>query len=164
MFDGIEYLKKITAANRLAQSNHFMVSTTTDLHTLQPLMDNYNHQQNFALVMDTVDGAMVGGHPGWFDRRVYTVALIMRHKWNDEADRRHKLATCRELFRQTLTRLIVDRERYEYEDEQPVFLRTDDMQYREMPPYSFAGATGVVYTLRIDEPTCLCYNSQDFTD
>lgn len=162
MFDGVNYLLSLARANRLASENEYKVSLCSDLHSIEPMMADYQTTANFLMVMDAVDGAMVGGRPGWFNRRVYTVAIIARYQWDDLSDRNQKLAICREIYRQMLTRLIVERENFEYHEDKPVFLRTDNMQYREMEPYAMAGATGVVFTLRIDEPTNLEYNTADW--
>lgn len=164
MFNGITYLLSLAKANKLATSNSFLVDICSDLHAIEPMMANYQRVANFVLVMDTVDGAMVGGHPGWFNRRVYTVAIIARHKWDDMADRQVKLDLCREIYRQLLSRLIVDRDDFANNSELPAFLGTDSMAYREMEPYSMAGATGVVFTLRVDEPVSLEYNGEEWSD
>lgn len=164
MFEGISYLTSLAKANCLAQDHKFYVGICSDLHAIEPMMSNYQTEANFILVMDTVDGSMVGGHPGWFNRRVYTVAIIARHRWDDMSDRQEKLQLCREIYRQMLSRLIVDRDEMESDDELPAFLRTDSMAYREMEPYDMAGATGVVFTLRVDEPVDLKYNKEEWND
>jgi len=162
MFDGTKYLLGLSEANKLAKDNGFHVGLCSDLHAIEPMMQEYQTTANFIMVMDTVDGAMVGGRPGWFNRRVYTVAIVARHQWDDMADRQRKLQLCREIYRQTLSRLIVDRDDLEDNDELPVFLRTDNMTYREMEPYSMAGATGVVFALRVDEPADLEYKEDEW--
>lgn len=164
MFDGISYLTALAKANRLAADNEFFIGLCSDLHAIEPMMTNYQTEANFVLVMDTVDGSMVGGRPGWFNRRVYTMAIIARHRWDDMADRQAKLQTCREIYRQMLSRMIVDRDEMEADDELPAFLRTDNMAYREMEPYDMAGATGVVFTIRVDEPVNLEYNGEEWSD
>lgn len=164
MFDGINYLLTLAKANKLAEDNAFHVGVCTDLHAIEPMMEQYQTSANFIMVMDTVDGSMVGGRPSWFNRRVYTVAIVARHQWDDMTDRNAKLNLCREIYRQTLSRLIADRNDFENDDELPVFMRTESMAYREMDTYSMAGATGVVFTLRIDEPANLEYNAEEWSD
>lgn len=164
MFDGVNYLLSLAKANRLAKENGFFAGVCSDLHGIEPMMQEYQTKANFIMVMDTVDGSMTGGRPGWFNRRVYTVAIVARYRWDDTAERQEKMRLCREIYRQTLSRLINDRDDFEYGDEMPVYLRTDNMAYREMEPYSMAGATGVVFTLRVDEPADLEYNGDEWTE
>lgn len=165
MFDGVSFLLDLARKNRTAADEGFMVSLCTDLYQIEPMLDNFQTEDRFLLVMNNVDGSMTGGHPGWFNRRVYTVAIIARHQWDDQTDRQKQLNLCRAIFRQFLTRLIAERDNYEYRgDDEVIYMRTDDIQYREMEPYAMAGATGVVFTLRIDEPTDLTYHKEYWSD
>lgn len=164
MFDAISYLIKVSSANKLVVDNKFLVSHCTDLHMIEPLMDNYQTRDKFVLVMDNVDGAVVGGVPGWFNRRVYTVAIMALYKNGDLEDRNKQLNICREIYRQMLTKFIIDKDDMTNSDGDLIYMRTNDISYREMGPYSLVGATGVIFTLRIDEPTDLTYDPNNWID
>lgn len=160
MFDAISYLKKIAAANRLASANGFTIGECSGIEGLEPLMQQYRKAENYIMVDDTVDGSMVSNRIGWYNRRTYTVFIFAQYLHDDMADRQAKLDLCREVFRQLLTRLIADQERYEYD---LVYMRTQTVQYRELNSYNFSGLTGVYFMLNVDEPVDLQFNQELWT-
>jgi hypothetical protein len=163
MFDGISYLKNMAMANKLAKDNQFLVAECSGLQAIEPMMDNYQTSSNFIMIDDTVDGEMVSNKVSWFNRRIYTVSIIARHQYDDMEDRQKKLDLCREIYRQMLTRLICDREDYERGDDL-IYMRTSIIRYREMNTYAMDGATGVTFSLPVDEPTDLEYNKEEWAD
>ena len=161
MFDGINYFKRLALQNKLVIDNSYHVAECSGLEAIEPILDNFQTKTNFLLVDDTVDAELVSNNSGFFNRRVFTVAIIAKHRWNDTADRNEKMNVCREVFRQFLSKLIIDKENYQYGDSL-VYMRTEIIKYREMNVYNLGNATGVVFMLPVDEPTDLRYDANDW--
>ncbi len=161
MFDGIQYFKNLANCNLLAVKHGFHVGECSSLEAIEPIMDEYQTKSNFILVDDTIDASVVTNGSGWFNRRVFTVAILARHRWNDTKDRNDKLNLCREIFRQFLTRLVLDKENFKYNTDL-CYMRTEILRYREMNTYSMDGATGVVFMLPVDEPTDLIFRTDEW--
>jgi hypothetical protein len=156
MFNAIEYLEKIAKANSLAKKHEFIVGECSGIEGLEPLMQNYRKAANYIMVDDTVDGSMISNRVGWYNRRTYTVFIFAMYREDDMDDRRQKLDLCREIFRQLLSHLIADTEKYEYD---LVYMRTQSIQYRELNSYNFSGVTGLYFMLNVDEPADLQFDA-----
>lgn len=155
MFNAIDYLKKIASANNLAKANEFFIGECSGIEGLEPLMQNYRKAANYIMVDDTVDGSMISNRVGWYNRRTYTVFIFAMYREDDMEDRNKKLNLCRELFRQLLSHMIADTEKYEYD---LIYLRTQSIQYRELNSYNFSGVTGLYFMINVDEPVDLQFD------
>lgn len=155
MFNAIDYLKKIASANSLAKANGFFIGECSGIEGLEPLMQNYRKEANYIMVDDTVDGSMISNRVGWYNRRTYTVFIFAMYREDDMEDRNKKLNLCRELFRQLLSHMIADTEKYEYD---LIYLRTQSIQYRELNSYNFSGVTGLYFMINVDEPVDLQFD------
>lgn len=155
MFNAIDYLKKIASANNLAKANEFFIGECSGIEGLEPLMQNYRKEANYIMVDDTVDGSMISNRVGWYNRRTYTVFIFAMYREDDMEDRNKKLNLCRELFRQLLSHMIADTEKYEYD---LIYLRTQSIQYRELNSYNFSGVTGLYFMINVDEPVDLQFD------
>ena len=152
MFNAIKYLTELASKNKLAKDNSFIVGECSGIEGLEPLMQNYRKAANYIMVDDTVDGSMISNRVGWYNRRTYTVFIFAMHRDDDMEDRNRKLNLCRELFRQMLSHMIADTEKYEYD---LVYMRTQSIQYRELNSYNFSGVTGLYFMVNVDEPVDL---------
>lgn len=155
MFNAIDYLKKIASANSLAKAKEFFIGECSGIEGLEPLMQNYRKEANYIMVDDTVDGSMISNRVGWYNRRTYTVFIFAMYREDDMEDRNKKLNLCRELFRQLLSHMIADTEKYEYD---LIYLRTQSIQYRELNSYNFSGVTGLYFMINVDEPVDLQFD------
>lgn len=164
MFNAIDYFINLFKKNKLINDNKFLIARCSDLHNIEPMMEKFQKIEKFVMPMDEVDGAVVGGVPGWFDRRVYTVAIVAKHKWDDMDDRSKQLNICRVVFKQILSKLIVDAEDMQNNGDNLIYMRINDISYREMGPYTMGGATGVIFMLRIDEPCDLILNDKEWSN
>ena len=163
MFDGISYFKNMAQRNRLVIDNGFHVGECSGLEAMEPMMDEFQTKDKFVLVDDTVDGSLIVNGSAWFNRRVYTVAVVARPKWDDAADAKRILNMCRQIFRQFLSRLIVDKEDLKY-SETLVYMRTEYIRYREMNGYNLGGTAGLVFTIPVDEPANLELNDAEWKE
>jgi hypothetical protein len=161
MFNAIDYLKNIAETNKLAKSNNFTIGECSGIEGLEPIMQNFRKAANYIMFDDTIDGSFISNKVGWFNRRTYTVFIFAMYREDDMNDRNKKLNVCREIFRQFLSRIIADREDYEYD---LVYMRTENIQYRELNSYNFSGVTGVYFMLSVDEPTDLDLNNEEWAN
>ena len=123
---------------------------------LEPLMQNYRKAANY-IHGGRYRGRLYDFKPGsWYNRRTYTVFIFAMYREDDMDDRRQKLDLCREIFRQLLSHLIADTEKYEYD---LVYMRTQSIQYRELNSYNFSGVTGLYFMLNVDEPADLQFDA-----
>lgn len=161
MFDAISYLKSLGEKNKLSKANKFAVDETEGIEGLQPVMEKYRKTENFIMVDDSVDGSHDSNKVGWFNKRVYTVYILASFKDGDVSDKNSKLDMCREIYRQILSKLIADSDKYEYD---LIYMRTDSIRYRELNSYNLGGMTGVIFMLAVDEPTDLEYNEEEWDE
>lgn len=91
-------------------------------------------------------------------RRVKTVFLAMRHALDDMTAREECMETMRELFRQFMTRLILERTRLE---ENCVYL-DPRITFQEIDRYFFSGCACAYFQIAVDVFTDLRYNKDEW--
>lgn len=162
LFDAEAYFRSLCEANLLAVNNGFTFCTCSGMESLQGPLDRFKTCNAFFCLDDTNDGAMVKGRSGgWFMKRTLTVFLLHRHKFRDEADRTAKLGICRTLFRQLLSRMIVDADDIRNE---MIYLDTANVLSREFGQYFMNGCTGLYFMIDVSEPVDLKLYSEEWSD
>ena len=161
MFNGIEYIKDIASSNKLVKREQFSIRECAGMSGIEPMMQEYQREQNFIIIDNTVDGGVNTSGAAFAMRRVFTCSIVMRHKFNDLAERNSKLDICREIYRQFLSRFLADKESYKYDDAL-VYLKPSLIQHREFSLYTMQGATGITFMLPVDEPTDLSYKDDEW--
>ena len=78
---------------------------------------------------------------------------------DDMADRRAKLAVCREIYRQFVSHMIVDKEDLSNE---LVYLNTARIMSRELGTYFMSGCTGLYFMADVLEPQDVSYNEEEW--
>lgn len=159
MFDFISYMEQLTTSNRLAVSNGFKHSTNSGISYLEGMLEQYTKTANFVSTCDVCSESRFLSSGGWFNRRVFTVFILMRYKYGNAADCAAKLATCRELFRQFESRFIHDTEAL---GNQLVYLNAEDVRSNEIGGTFLNGCTGLYFIVSIDEPSDLVYNTDEW--
>ena len=97
------------------------------------MLANMSKGRNFIVIDDTNDGNVAINGDGSFRKVVtYTVWILMRYKFNDMNDRQEKLNTCRKIFRQFLSRIIIDKMKWESDF---TYLLSDQVDNREIGAY-----------------------------
>ncbi len=159
-FKAEEYFGSLCAANRLAVSNSFRFCTCSGIESLEGPLDRFKTDSAFFCLDDTNDGQLFrGAGGGWFKRRTFTVFFLHRYTFDDEADRAAKLAICRDLFRQVISRMIVDADRMENE---LVYLHTENVMARELGQYFMNGCTGLYFMIDVSEPVNLVFDPDEW--
>lgn len=161
-FDGIGYLQGIAGANKTVQQDGYKVGLCSGAAGVEDVMNSFRKTANFLLVDNTTNGRMsVNNAGGVFNRRTFTVFIIKHYRGGDMQDYESKMSEVRLLYLQLLSRILRDRVDLELKN---VYVRPNEIYYREPGPYGFNGAAGVYFTFPIDEPTDLIYDDEQWTD
>lgn len=163
-FDIEAYFNNLCEHNKFAQEKGFCFCTCSGIESLQGPLERFRNERAFLCVDDTNDGSLVRGrNGGWFKKRTMTVFIMHRYdpRNNSMADRAEKLSWCRELFRQIVSRMIVDADRL---DNELIYLQTSNILSRELGQYFMSGCTGLYFLVDLSEPTELIYNKDEWTN
>lgn len=159
-FDAVSYFRDLSKSNKLASELGFMPTTCSGPFSLEGLLTSMSKSKNFIVIDDTNDGNVsVNGDGGLFKIVTYTVWILMRYKFNDMNDRQEKLNTCRKIFRQFLSKMLVDRAEWQNDF---TYLLSDHVDTRELGAYFINGLTGVEFHLDVAEPLDLVYNDAEW--
>ena len=91
-------------------------------------------------------------------RRVKTVFLAMRHKIDDMAARNRCMETLRELFRQFMSLLILEKTKLE----QHCIYLDPRISFNEIDRYFFSGCACAYFQIAVDVYTDLRYNADEW--
>lgn len=161
LFDIENYFKTLHLGNKLAHEKGFYFCTCSGIESLQGPLQKYRTERAFFCVDDTNDGSLIRGrNGGWFKNRTMTVFLLHRYKAADMNDRSEKLAICRELFRQIISKMLVDKDDLSNE---MIYLQTENVLSREFGQYFMSGCTGLYFMIDIAEPVDLLYSATEWT-
>ncbi len=159
-FNSEAYFSTLCNNNRLAVDNRFRFCTCSGIESLQGPLDRFKKDSAFFCLDDTNDGALFQGRGGgWYKRRTFTVFILHRYAFGKEDDRANQLAICRNLFRQIMSRMLVDADELNNE---LVYLHTDNVVSRELGQYFMNGCTGLYFMIDVSEPVDLIYNKEEW--
>lgn len=159
-FDSETYFGGLCNNNRLAQDQNFKFCTCSGIESLQGPLDKFRTTSAFFCLDDTNDGQLFQGRGGgWYKRRTFTVFILHRYAFNNEADRADKLAVCRALFRQVMSRMLIDADDMQNE---LVYLHVDNVMSRELGQYFMNGCTGLYFMIDVSEPVDLKYDRAEW--
>ena len=159
MFDFIDYFRRVTAENKKAQADGFIFATCSGTGYLEEVLQQFRRAAHFVCVNDTAQGTFFERGGGFFQRRVVTIQFLSRFAHGNMDDYQAALERTRELCRQFVSRLIADAEVLRSE---LIFINTSDIRLNDLGGEFVNGATGRVMMFSIDEPTCLCYNENEW--
>lgn len=162
-FDALAYFATLGRKNKLARQNGFVTDFCSGPGALEPLMAQYREAQNFILVDDTTSANTFSNKAGWFDRNVYCVHILAGYDHGDAESYANALRLCRQLFRQLLSRIIMDKESYRY-GPSLMYLNTANIYSSEYGRYSFNGCTGLFFQIQNDEPVDLVFSADEWEE
>lgn len=161
-FDAEKYFSGLCASNRLCSLHGFRFCTCSGIETLQGPLERFRDTGAFFCVDDTNDGAMFQGRSGgWYKKRTFTVFVMHRYDSRAEGDRAEKLALCRDIFRQMMSRMVVEADDLRNE---LVYLHTETVLSRELGQYFLNGCTGLYFMVDVSEPVDLVFDAGEWTD
>lgn len=160
LFDAESYFQDMTQRNLLAQTKGFRFCTCSGVNNLEGCLAGFRDTSAFVCMDDTSDGALFQGRGGgWYKKRTFTVFILHRHEFNNMRDRSEKLTLCRNLFRQMVSKMIVDADNLSNE---LVYLQTNNILSRELGRYALSGCTGLYFMVDVAEPLDLIYTPEEW--
>ena len=151
------FFQHLTATNRLAKSENFTFCQVSGLDGFEEALDNMQHSTAFVCVSDIANG-YTELHNTPRTRRVKTIFMAMRHKIDDMTARNECMETMRELFRQFMSLLILEKTKLE---EKCIYL-DPRISFNEIDRYFFSGCACAYFQIAVDVYTDLRYNSDEW--
>lgn len=162
-FEPLAYFKELAEKNRLCRSYNFVPVFGSGPENIEGIMQEFRNAENFIIIEDCTDNNVHNSRPGWFTKTVYTVWVIAATDFDDAEMRKERMALCRTIFRQFLSRMIRDKAGMVYGQDM-YYLALDRVYYKELGRYSFNGATGLYFMVDNDVPTGLVYNQEEWEE
>ena len=157
IWDASEYFEQLTAINRLAISEHFTFCHVSGLDGFEEALAHMQRTTAFVCVSDIANGfTELNNTP--HTRRVKTVFLAKRHKIDDMAARTRCMETLRELFRQYMSLLILEKTKLE----QHCIYLDPRISFNEIDRYFFSGCACAYFQIAVDVYTDLRYNADEW--
>ena len=156
-WNATEFFERLTATNRLAKSEGFTFCQVSGLDGFEEALDNMQQSLAFVCVSDIANG-FTELHNTPRTRRVKTIFMAMRHKIDDMAARNSCMDTMREVFRQFMSLLILEKTKLE---EQCIYL-DPRISFNEIDRYFFSGCACAFFQVAVDVYTDLRYNPTEW--
>ena len=151
------FFQHLTATNRLAKSEHFTFCRVSGLDGFEEALAHMQRTTAFVCVSDIANGfTELNNTP--HTRRVKTVFLAKRHKIDDMAARTRCMETLRELFRQYMSLLILEKTKLE----QHCIYLDPRISFNEIDRYFFSGCACAYFQIAVDVYTDLRYNADEW--
>ena len=156
-WDAAAFFESLTASNRLAQDEGFTFCRVSGLDGLEEAVNSMQTVSAFVCVSDIADGyTELNNTPR--TRRVKTVFFAMRHAAEDMAARAECMEIMRELFRQFMSRLFLEKVKLE----QNCIYLDPRISFNEIDRYFFNGAAGAYFQIAVDVFTDLRFNVDEW--
>lgn len=156
-WDASAFFLRLTATNTLALAEGFTFCHVSGLEGFEEAVAQMQTKNAFVCVSDINDGyTELNNTPR--TRRVKTVFMAMRHKADDMEARTECMEIMRELFRQFMSQLILERVRLE----QNCIYLDPRITFTEIDRYFFNGAAGAYFQIAVDCYTDLRFNSEEW--
>lgn len=158
-WSAFDFFKTLTESNRLAKSVKMTAFRVSGLQQFEDALASMQYTTAFCCICDLSSGYTdLSTTPK--TRRVKTVFLAMRHRIDDMAARNAAFEQLREIFRQFMTKLILEKTRLE---ENRLYVDTR-IQFQEIPEYFFSGCACAHFSVAIDTMTDLRFNSDEWEE
>lgn len=156
-WDAAAFFEKLTAQNRFARDNAYRFARVSSLEGFHGALDDMLSTQAFVAVSDTSQGAIdIENSP--HTRRVKTVFLAKRHAVDDMKARERCMENMRELFRQFMSVLILEKTKLE---ENNIFIDSR-ISFHEIDRYFFTGCACAYFQIALDTYTDLSFNPDEW--
>lgn len=156
-WDASAFFLRLTATNTLALAEGFTFCRVSGLQGFEEAIERMQTRTAFICVSDINDGyTELNNTPR--TRRVKTVFMAMRHKADDMEARSECMEIMRELFRQFMSQLILEKVRLE----QNCIYLDPRITFTEIDRYFFSGAAGAYFQIAVDCFTDLRFNSEEW--
>jgi len=152
------FFARLTSENLLAQGQSFAFCKVSGLQGFEDALAQMQNTTAFVCVSDNSDGYMdINNSP--HTRRIKTVYMAMRHAVDDQDARLTCLDTMRELFRQFMTVLILEKTKLA---ERCIYL-DPRIRFTEIPEYFASGCACAYFQVAVDIYTDLRLNPAEWS-
>lgn len=156
-WDATGFFHRLITKNRLATAKRFMFMRVSGLEGFEEALGKFQNCGAYFCVSDVAPGVMeLNNTPR--TRRVKTVYLAMRHKIDDMAARQACMDAMRELFRQLMSVLVLERTRLQ---ERRIFI-DPEIAFNEIDRYFFSGCACCYFQIAVEVFTDLRYDEQEW--
>lgn len=158
-WDAVTFFEHLTATNKHAVDNGYRFVQVSSLEGFHGALNDMLNTTAYVAVSDDTQGSIsLGNTP--HTRRVKTVFLAMRHAVDSMTAREDAMNNMRELFRQFMSRLILEKTRLA---ENCIYI-DDNIAFTEIDRYFFTGCACAFFQIAVDTYTNLVYNADEWLD
>lgn len=151
------FFQQLTEQNKLAKEKGFRFCRVTGLQGFEEALGSLQSAKAIVAIDDTSQGFMeLVNTP--HTRRIKTVFFAMRHAIDDMAARARCMDAMREVFRQFMSRLILERTRLE----QKAIYLDERIQFQEIDEYFFSGCACAYFQVAVDTFTDLRFRYNEW--
>ena len=156
-WDAASFFERLTASNRFAKEHAYRFERVSSLKGFHGALGSMMSTKAFVAVRDESQGGIdIENSP--HTRRVKTVFLAKRHKADSMEAREQCLNNMRELFRQFMSVLLLEKTRLE---ENNIFIDAR-ISFTEIERYFFTGCACAYFQIAVDTYTDLTYNPDEW--
>lgn len=156
-WNAAEFFERLTLTNRLAIKERFIFCRVSGLEGFEDAVNEMQSATAFICVSDESEGyTELNNSPR--SRRIKTVFMAMRHKAEDMVAREECLEIMNELFRQFMSKLILEKTRLE----QNAIYIDSRIKFTEIDKYFFSGCAGALFQIAVDVFTDLKLNDEEW--
>lgn len=151
------FFEDLLAKNKLALAEGFTFCKVSGLEGFEEAIQHMQSATALCCVSDIADGyTELNNTPR--TRRVKTVFLAMRHAIDDMDERNACMETMRELFRQLMSVMTMERVRLE----QDCIFLDPRISFNEIDRYFFSGCACAYFQIAVDVFTDLRFNEDEW--
>ena len=151
------FFEGLTSNNKLAKTECFKFCRVSGLEGFEEALGAMQSNNAFVCVSDIADGyTELNNTPR--SRRIKTIFFAMRHAIDDMEARNDCMEIMRELFRQFMSMLILERVKLE---QNSIYL-DPRISFNEIDRYFFSGCACAYFQIAIDKFTDLRYNENEW--
>lgn len=158
-WNATNFFRDLTARNKFATAQGFSFCRVSGLEGFEEALQAMQSTTAFVCVSDMSQGYIALANTPR-TRRVKTVFLAMRHAIDDMEARLSCMETLREVFRQFMSQLILERTRLE----QSCIYLDERITFNEMNEYFFSGCACAYFQIAVDTFTDLRYNADEWNN
>lgn len=159
-WDSTAFFERLTSMNRLAQEHKAKFCRVSGLDGFNEYLGKLQSAKLIVAASDTSSGALITDGNTPHHDRVKLFFLAMRHKEDDMPARERALDTLRELFRQFMSKLVMEKVRLE---QQCLYL-DDAVSFNEIDQYFAAGMACAYFQLKVTTYSDLRFNPDEWLE
>lgn len=159
-WDSTAFFERLTNTNRLAQSYEADFCRVSGLDGFNECLGVLKSSKLIVAASDTSSGAFFMNDNTPHNDQVKLFFIAMRHRLDDMAAREKALDLMRELFRQFMSKLALEKVRLE---EQCLYL-DGAISFNEINQYFFSGMACAYFQLKVTTYSDLRYNPDEWLE